>query len=152
MKPEIDEAAVWQRVTAAREEPQPEQTSPMKGAMLTAIQTGTQLEKSYMALYRSGKKQFQHLLTAQRQENRQLRGLFVQLFDGTPPAPIRENGGNRNCEALLRRSLILQQQQQEALVALAEQAAGLPRQLFGLLSEAAAQRWALLLEELGRIS
>lgn len=149
-KPEIDEAAVWQRVTAARVEPQPEDIT--KQPLLAAIQTGKQLENAYGTLFRSGKQQWKSLLRTQQQENRQLRGLYVLHFGGPPPAQGTAPSQRRSYEAQIRHLLQLEQQQQDALSSLAGQFSGLPQQLLILLGQQAAQRWQVLLGELGRIS
>lgn len=153
MKPEIDEAAVWQRVTAAAQEPPPVQpSSSSEGALLLALEAGKILGESYVALYRSGNSGYQALYQAQRQELLQLRGLFALHYGRNPAVPQKSPPTHSAYVQKIHWLLETQGQQQQRLASLSGCFSAPSSVLLSLLAERTITRWAWLLGELGRIS
>lgn len=155
MKSEIDEAAVWQRVTAAAQEPtaSPAQSpSPSEAALLSALEAGKILGETYGSLYRSGNTGYQALYQPQRQELLQLRGLWALHYRTNPAIPQKFPPKHSSYVQKILWLLEAQGQQQQRLASLSGCFSAPSSDLLSLLAEKAGTRWAWLLGELGRVS
>lgn len=154
MKPEIDEAAVWQRVQAASQVPIPSQSKAgyNKESLIQALEAGQALEAIYGRLSRKGNAGFPPLFEGQRRENRQLLGLCMLLGGSKPKTCPPEKSSPRSYPQLLRWLLCRQQEQLQRLSDLSSAAPCPQGRLLSQLEEQALFRWAHLVEELGRSS
>lgn len=144
MGKEIDEAAVWRRVTAAAEESPP--TGATGELLLEALRAGATLGKMYGRL--RGREIYRRMQDQQQQENLQLRGLWL-LQRGTPPE-LGTCSLPRQTEAPLPWLLEQQRLQWQRLGQLAAGATGPERELLERLARQAGNRWGQLVGELGR--
>lgn len=153
MEKKIDEAAVWKRVTATSAAA-PEKNPPPapETELLSTLAAGHTLEAAFSALGNRGRKLHTQLAQEQKGENTTLKSLYFLKTGNRPWLPGGQSSRDprESYVSRLRWLLDLQAHQQEALERLAQQADGQTAAILSALAGAAAARWGLLLEELGK--
>lgn len=152
MAKKIDEAAVWQRVSAASRSAGPEAPvpKPLAPELLEALWEAQRRANAYGRLYRqTGKAAFSQLLRQERQSAAKLSGLYYLMKETAPPRgslPAFSASGKK----LLRRLLNGEEQAAGRLEALSEKAGGEMKETLRALGAQARSHWGRLLELLGQ--
>lgn len=155
MKREIDEAAVWQRVTAAAKDPgtaRDMETTPLNLELMEALRGGKALAQQYRLLSRSGKSGYKALFDGQKEENQQLLGLWALQAGKAPVVSTAPSPMHKSYLHQIRWLLEAQNQQQRRLVTLSGRLSENQASLVSHLAQQAGKRWCWLLGELGRSS
>lgn len=147
----IDEAAVWQRVSAASREAGPEAPAPQPLApeLLELLKETQRRAAAYQKLYRrTGKTAYQELFRQERRGAAKLKGLY-DLMTETAPKRTEATPFQGRGRQLLRQLLRSEETAAGRLEALAEKAGGAVRETLLELCRQAGQHWSVLLELLG---
>lgn len=150
MGKEINEAAVWQRVTAASRSAGPEAPvhAPVSPGLLELLTEQRGRAAALQRLCRqTGKAAYQQLLRQERQRGAALAGLYYLMTERSPkPAEKTFSAGGPELLRLLLRSLETSAGRMEAL---AEKTGGETARTLGDLCRQTRQSWNALLELLG---
>lgn len=140
----IDEKAVWQRVTAASGG-----ETAFPGSLDRAMAEGTALLGAISALS-TGKSPYPELLRGQREALRTLRGLGRNLGAEGNADGKRSPFRSRTYRERLRELLEGQERFTQTLLELEQQLSGFSAGAVAAEAEASERRWRLLLMELGK--
>jgi hypothetical protein len=142
----IDEAAVWQRVTAAGKQGGGEAREGPAGQLAPGLLDALHTIQARLGWYRrlSRKYRLSQLISETRQEARQLRGLYLLYTGNVPPRA----SGEKAFQGL--RQLILELERSAGrLEALSERASGETAEVLRELSRMEKHQWRVLLELMG---
>jgi hypothetical protein len=144
MEHAIDEAAVWQRVTAAGA--QPEKREGPNGQLVPGLLDALRSAQMHMGRYQQLRHKYRltQLISETWQETKQLRGLYILYTDTAPPRTPETQGAMD-----LRQLLLDLERSAGRLEALSERATGEAADLLRELSRLERHQWRMLLELLG---
>ena len=146
MEQNINEKAVWQRVSAAAENPR----DPVGDVMLRAIDEGKVLYGQLQNLS-SGKGIFPELMKRQREEVQTLRGIYTMLWGNHSwKDPKKELPEGNTYREKLRHLLQRQEAHLETLAMLKGRLRGYPEKALETLLSRGTECYLLLIREYGK--